>query len=247
MNRLIYLLCAISLNICFPVLVYAETVANAVVISFADRTSSAELHASEIIEQSILANLMEVPQIALMEHYALPDTMALESEINNPLESISKIVENNDFQRVLQATKNDIRRKHTGNLVSPAKTQAIGERYHADYLIHGTIDYLGKERKETTIPIPGAVFNFNSPYLEALVTIRIIRADTGRIVWCKQEKGVSKEGLLRYKDMKPDKTNDVIIGSKDSYDTMFMEAMEKIGVKIVKALKQDILDKKLIL
>jgi len=230
-----------------PVAVAAEAGASAVVITFADRTPYGELHANQIIEQSMLENLMYLPQLSLMEHHALQETLTAEQSLNKPLGSVSETVETGDFQKALEATKNGIGRKGAGETVSPAKTRMLGKKYHADYLIHGTIDYLGKNHHETMIPLPGSLFSINNPVMEALVTIRIIRADTGRIIWRRQEKGISKDSLLRYKGMKKGKNTDVTVGTKEFNNKMFIEAMEKISVKIVKAMKQDILDKKLVL
>ena len=247
MHKLITVFCLALSLVYLPVVVAAETGASAVVISFADRTPYNELHANQIIEQSMLENLMYLPQLSLMEHHALQETLSVEQSLNKPLGSVSETVGTGDFRKALDAIKNGIGRKGTGETVSPAKTRMLGKKYHADYLIHGTIDYLGKNRHETIIPLPGSLFSINNPFMEAWVTVRIIRADTGKIVWCRQEKGVSKDCLLRYKEMKKEKITDVTMGSKDFNNKMFLDAMDKISVKIVKAMKQDILDKKLVL
>ena len=247
MNNLITVLCFLISLLKVAIVVAAETGASAVVISFADRTPYGELHANQVIEQSILENLMYLPQLTLMEHYALQETLIAEQELNNPLGSVSRMVETNDFRKALDATKNGIGRKRKGESVSPVKTRMIGNKYHADYLIHGTIDYLGKNRHETMVPLPGLLFSIDNPRIEALVTVRIIHADTGKIIWSKQENGVSQDSLIRLKMMKKDKTQDMSFGTKEFNNKMFQEAMEKISVKIVKAVRQDMIDKKLVL
>ena len=78
-----------------------------------------------------------------------------------------------------------------------------------------------------------------NPYLEALVTVRIIKAETGKVIWKMQEKGVSKESLIQYKG--------VTLGTGEFNNTMFAEAMDKISVRIASDLQEDIAQKKLVL
>ena len=70
---------------------------------------------------------------------------------------------------------------------------------HAKYLLHGSIDYLGTGESSFMLPFPKYDFSYKAPYLDAVVTIRLIKADTGEVVWLAQKRGASKESLWRKK------------------------------------------------
>ena len=89
------------------------------------------------------------------------------------------------------------------------------------------------------LPLKNSLFEMKNPYLEALVTVRIIKAETGKVIWKMQEKGVSKESLIQYKG--------VTLGTGEFNNTMFTEAMDKISVRIASDLQEDIALKKLVL
>ena len=68
-------------------------------------------------------------------------------------------------------------------------------------------------------------------YLDAVVTIRLIKADTGEVIWLTQQRGASKESLWKYKG--------VAIGSDELNNQLFVEALEKISKKVMKQMSED--------
>lgn len=82
------------------------------------------------------------------------------------------------------------------------------------------------------LPFPKYDFSYKAPYLDAVVTIRLIKADTGEVVWLAQKRGASKESLWKYKG--------VAIGSDELNNQLFVEALEKIGKKVLKQIAEDI-------
>ena len=77
------------------------------------------------------------------------------------------------------------------------------------------------------------------PYLEAVATIRIIEADTGKILWSVRERGVAKDTLVKFKE--------ITHGTIGFSNTLFIEALDKICRKTADKLWQDLKNKKLIL
>lgn len=218
--------------------------ASAVVLSFADNTKYEYIQDNtEIMESALLNELIMLPELSLMERTVINETLAAEEKLNKPLENVSVVVENADFKAAFEAAENDASSKAIGDKILPSTTRMLGEKYHADYLIHGTIDYMQKGKKQTFLPLKHSAVDITNPYLETLVTVRLIKADSGAIVWSKQERAVSKESLWSYKDTK----HSAKIGSGTFSDTLFHNALEKASIKIVKALREDLKSKKLVL
>lgn len=238
-KRLLVLFFSLCSFLYFGICFAEKNSASAVVITFADRTPYSELHTNKIIEPRLVEELTSLPELSLMEHFAIQEALTVEKKLNTTIDNVSAVVDNADFEKVFEAVNSNVTNKGTGAGILPAKTRMIGKKYHADYLIHGTIDYLGKNSKHIMIPLKNSLFEMNNPYLEAVVTIRIIKAETGKVVWKKQEKGVSKESLIQFKG--------VTLGTGEFNNTMFREAMDKISIKIAKDLKEDLSLKKLVL
>lgn len=222
----------------------AERPVSAVVLSFADATQYETMQANtEIMESVLLNELIMLPELSLMERTVINEPLAVEEKLKKPLGNVSAVVENADFKTAFEAAENDVSSKSIGEKISPVTTRMIGEKYHVDYLIHGSIDYMQMSKKQTCLPMKHSVVDITNPYLETLVTVTLIKANTGEVVWRTQEKAVSKESLWAYKDAK----RSAKIGSGKFNDTLFSKALEKVGIKIVKALREDLMDKKLIL
>ncbi len=238
-KQLLSLLCSLCAFFFFETCLAGTIPASAVLITFADRTPYSELHTNKIIEPRLLEELSSIPELALMEHFAIQEALTVEKKLNTSLDDVSTVVESTDFQKAFETVNSNVTNKSVGAGILPAKTRMIGNKYHADYLIHGTIDYLGKNSKQIMLPLKNSLFEMKNPYLEALVTVRIIKAETGKVIWKKQEKGVSKESLIQYKG--------VTLGTGEFNNTMFAEAMDKISVRIARDLQEDIALKKLVL
>ncbi len=236
---MIILFCSLCTFLYFGTCFAERTPATAVVISFADRTPYSELQTNRIIEPRLVEELTSLPDLVLMEHFAIQEALSVERKLNSSIDNVSTIVDNTDFQKAFETVNSNVTNKGTGARILPAKTRMIGKKYHADYLIHGTIDYLGKNSKQIMLPLKNSLFEMKNPYLEALVTIRIIKAETGKVIWKKQEKGVSKESLIQFKG--------VTLGTGVFNNTMFREAMDKISIKIAKDLQEDLSLNKLVL
>ncbi|MBQ6743401.1 MAG: hypothetical protein IJR05_01425 [Acidaminococcaceae bacterium] len=247
MKRIVWLVCfCLFVVSAYAAGVYANgrNTVNAVLLSFADYTHyDKKMMNKKIMEDKLLEELMYMPEFSIMEHFPVQEALDAEEKFNNPLGAVSKIVDKTDYEAAFEVPDNDIDSKKEGDVLSPAKTRMIGNKYNADYLVHGTINYMEKNSKETFIPLKNSSLTITNPYLETLVTVRIIKADTGKIVWRRQETAISKENLWEYKDAKRNGK----VGSGKFNDTMFDKALQKASVKIAKALREDIDAKKVIL
>ena len=141
------------------------------------------------------------------------------------------IVGSDDFDAIYDGVAGQACLQRIGDKVNPDKTKYLGEVHHAEYLLHGSIDYLGTGESSFMSPFPAYDFSYKAPYLDAVVTIRLIKADTGEVIWLTQQRGASKESLWKYKG--------VAIGSDELNNQLFVEALEKISKKVMKQMSED--------
>ena len=148
-----------------------------------------------------------------------------------------------------------------GQFISPEITSKIGQANKAEYLIQGTIINLGTGSwlADDLDFISGTVSNLAQMAssqasgllgggLSALsyvgnisVTIkgigvqcdlRVIKAETGEVVWCKRVKGVGESKLIN--------TGFFTFGHSNMSDALYTKALDKAANKIVKALIEDL-------
>ena len=143
-----------------------------------------------------------------------------------------------------------------GQFVSPAITSAIGKQHDAEYLIQGTIINLGTgswwsddfEKISGALNLATAMMNTSLPLgvlgdvlsgvdvgkigLGVQCDLRIIRADTGEVVWQKRVVGVHQTTNLSL--------GPVSVGSRKLDNNFYAKAMNKAADKIVEALVEDV-------
>lgn len=216
-----------------------ERVPAMVFLRFTDNTPYREMETSYIMDDLLLDRLLSIEAFCIMERSAAEDVLKIEDRLNVTDAGLDKAVAANDFSYIFNASNNDLTVKNEGEFIDSEITGNIGKKHHADYILHGSIDYLGKNSKTIMVPLHSFSFESSTPYLEAVVTIRIIKASTGEVVWVKKEKGVSKDSLVKFRNAS--------WGTGDFYNLLFYEALDKISQKISKALIEDLQSQQLIL
>lgn len=210
-----------------------------VFLTFTDNTPYSDMQTGSIMDNLLLDRLLETDSFDIVERSVAKDVLEIETQLNITNDGVDKAVENNDFSYIFGASENDLTIKEEGEGVSPETTRLIGKKHHADYILHGTIDYLGKDSRTIMLPLKHFQFGSSTPYLEAVATVRIIDAATGRIIWVKKEKGVSKDSLVKLQNIK--------VGTGLFNNQLFYEALDKISKNVVKALIKDLQSGKIIL
>lgn len=200
-----------------------------VVLSFDDNTPYKSWQTAEVIEELMLSDIMNLPNIDLMERSTVKEAIIAEQSLNGS--NADNIVDTDDFDAIYDGVAGQACLQRIGDKVNPDKTKYLGEAHHAEYLLHGSIDYLGTGESSFMSPFPAYDFSYKAPYLDAVVTIRLIKADTGEIIWLTQQRGASKESLWKYKG--------VAIGSDELNNQLFVEALEKISKKVMKQMSED--------
>lgn len=200
-----------------------------VVLSFDDNTPYKSWQTAEVMEELMLSDIMNFPEFDLMERSTVKEAVIAEQSLNGT--SGDNIVGSDDFDAIYDGVAGQACLQRIGDKVNPDKTKYLGEAHHAEYLLHGSIDYLGTGESSFMSPLPAYDFSYKAPYLDAVVTIRLIKADTSEVIWLTQQRGASKESLWKYKG--------VAIGSDELNNQLFVEALEKISKKVMKQLAED--------
>ena len=200
-----------------------------VVLSFDDNIPYKSWQTAGVIEELLLSDIMNLPDIDLMERSTVKEAVIAEQSLNGT--SVDNIVCSDDFDAIYDGVAGQACLQRIGDKVNPDKTKYLGEAHHAKYLLHGSIDYLGTGESSFMSPLPAYDFSYKAPYLDAVVTIRLIKADTGEVIWLTQQRGASKESLWKYKG--------VAIGSDELNNQLFVEALEKISKKVMKQMSED--------
>lgn len=200
-----------------------------VVLSFDDNTPYKSWQIAEVMEELLLSDIMNFSEIDLMERSTVKEAVIAEQSLNGT--NVDNIVGSDDFDAIYDGVAGQACLQRIGDKVNPDKTKYLGEAHHAKYLLHGSIDYLGTGESSFMSPLPAYDFSYKAPYLDAVVTIRLIKADTGEVIWLTQQRGASKESLWKYKG--------VAIGSDELNNQLFVEALEKISKKVMKQMSED--------
>ncbi|WP_418948517.1 hypothetical protein [Phascolarctobacterium succinatutens] len=181
------------------------------------------------MEELLLSDIMNFSEIDLMERSTVKEAVIAEQSLNGT--NVDNIVGSDDFDAIYDGVAGQACLQRIGDKANPDKTKYLGEAHHAEYLLHGSIDYLGTGESSFMSPFPAYDFSYKAPYLDAVVTIRLIKADTGEVIWLTQQRGASKESLWKYKG--------VAIGSDELNNQLFVEALEKISKKVMKQMSED--------
>lgn len=205
-----------------------------VVLKFDDNTPYKTWNTAEVMEDLLISGLVDFPGIVLVERKYSKKALAIEQSFNGmSIKDINTLDDGvNKFDAIYDNVVGQASVQKTGDILNLESSQYLGKFYEADYLLHGTIDYLGTSESSFMSPIPKYDFSYKAPCLDAVVTIRIIRAQTGKVVWLLQERGSSKESLWKYRG--------VTIGSDELNNQLFVEALTKIDKKVLHKLEKDI-------
>lgn len=203
-----------------------------VVLQFDDNTPYKEWQTADVMSEILLADLIDFPNIDLMERNAVRETKAAEQSFNSSsVADISTAIKAGNLNAFYDGVAGQASLQKVGDKLNAEKTSYLGKVHHANYLLHGSIDYLGTGESSFMSPLPQYDFSYKAPSLDAVVTIRLIRAQTGEIIWLTQKRGASKESLWKY--------HGIAIGSDELNNQLFVEALEKISKKVIKQMTED--------
>ena len=134
----------------------------------------------------------------------------------------------------------------TGQIVQPELIRAIGIKNGADYLIHGTVEQFGLCKDvDGTIGFVAAIASAagvpgvgilsgaqtEKTFLGVAVSLRIIEANTGKVVWDKK--------IIGYSHVTSFNNSEISIGANKLSSETFHKAMTEAAENIVQAMLED--------
>lgn len=231
--------------------------ASAVLMKFTDKTQFYESDCAEILSDLICEKLLASGKLKLKESYPIDISAERKLYERNAAEhdnaeiafqtgNLDALFSGEGFNKNKAA---NIDTAVTGQFVRPELTRAIGEKNGVEYLIQGTLenigigttedDTIGKDaailaRSGRTISIIGELLEgakIEQKFLAVAVSLRIIEASTGKVVWDKKIVGESHVTSL--------KNDKIAVGNDKLQDETFHKAMNEAAENIVKAMLTD--------
>ncbi len=239
-----------------------------VMMKFTDETRFNRLDSDERFAELVLDKLLATGKFNLQSTKPIPQNMEdmLYTDRYQEMQDAKAAIENDDLSAVFESPAFSdqyaltLSTAEKGQAIAAGVTSKIGKENNAEYLIQGTILSLGKGswedqdfRMATSLAsvalsyIPGAwLFGnlVNSMSKEdtgfgVMADLRIIRADTGEVVWSNREQARAGKS----------QTNFVLAssGGTELSETDYVKALDKAADKIVQNLVKDIDENKVFL
>ncbi len=239
-----------------------------VMMKFTDETRFHRLDSNERFAELVLDKLLATGKFNLQSTKPIPQDMEalLYTDRYQEMQDAKTAIENDDLSTVFESPAFSdqyaltLSTAEKGQMLASGVTSKIGKENNAEYLIQGTILSLGKGSWEdqdfrlgTSLAstalsfVPGGwLFGnlINSMSKEdtgfgVMADLRIIRADTGEVVWSGREQARSGKS----------QTNFVLAssGGVELSETDYVKALDKAADKIVQKLVKDIDENKVFL
>lgn len=124
-----------------------------------------------------------------------------------------------------------------GDIVEPELVQQIGRESGVKYLIQGTIDNYGTGKGTdwlgfASLFVPFLHVSSDESILGVSCTMRVIEAETGKVVWCKkmyEQASVTSVGIGK-----------VSVGTDEMNSKMYYDAMNKVAEKLSTTFLEDL-------
>lgn len=209
-----------------------------IMMKFANDTRYQNIDSASALSDLVLEKLLASGKFNLVESKPLDED--IEMQLYNEKERDILAVENGlkvgNFNELFQngtfSTKyaQSIANAKVGQIVSPSIISKIGKAHNAEYLIQGTIINLGDGRDE--ISDDDSVVAFKRSAVVVNADVKIIKAETGEVVWRNIANGSKSNNLFQYGFLK--------VGTAKINAEMYNSAMEECAENIVKNLLKDL-------
>lgn len=239
-----------------------------VMMKFTDETRFHRLDSDERFAELMLDKLLATGKFNLQSTKPIPQDMEamLYTDRYQEMQDAKTAIENNDLSAVFEGpTFSDqytltLSTAEKGQTLASGVTSRIGAENNAEYLIQGTIVSLGKGSWEDAdfrlgTSLASAVLNYipgggifgaliNNMSKEdtgfgVIADLRIIRADTGEVVWSEREQARAGKSQMNFVLANS--------GGTDLSETDYVKALDKVADKIVQKLVKDIDENKVFL
>ena len=223
-----------------------------------DKIESAQSLSDLVMEKMISSKKFNLSETRPLDENI---EIKLYNENLRDLNILKTAIDTGDFNPLFESEGFDERKAQSiataqvGQIITPAITSAIGNAHNAEYLIQGTIinlgtgawwsdDYavlsgalnLATALMTSAIPLGGfgdfiGGIDISKTGIGVQCDMRIIKAQTGEVIWCKRVVGVNEQVSL---DLSL-----ITIGNRKLNNNLYTKAMDKAAQKIVDAMIAD--------
>lgn len=199
-----------------------------VMLEYDDETIYKDIDSDEIMSSIVLEKMVD-KGFVFVEGQASPEEAQLIGDTQDVPDELDM-----DFGYFLQ-TGSDVAgvrlcNAKEGDILDVELTKAIGQRYGADYLVYGTVNALGTMSDSDGGQLFGISYNLSESGLYAMLTLRIVEAATGKVIFMSKESASAKNQALA--------TGVLKLGQDKVNTNMYYGAMEKTVDKLIKKVSE---------
>lgn len=241
----LFILAAAVLGMVLPVSsAYAED--TCAMLVFSDNTRFKKTGGADILSDLVLEKLVASNKISFKETKPLSNDSVtqLYDENGKMYNIINQCRATGNYNPVFEGRQFDPAYARSvdlaveGDIVEPELIQKIGRDSGVKYLIQGTIDNYGVGKGQDLLglaslflPIPGLLSSDES-ILGVACTMRVIDAETGKVVWCKK--------MYEQASVTSVNIGDVSVGTDEMNTKMYYNAMNNVAEKLAATFLEDL-------
>lgn len=231
------LICSISSTTFAALSTFGEA-PTCVMLKFSNDTRYKNIDSASVLSELVFEKLLAKGKFNFKETKPIDKDMELMlyDEKMRDINNLQKSIERGNFNELFEdgsfSSKyaQSIATAKVGQIVSPSITQAIGREHGAEYLIQGTIVNLGqgnfsdKFYKQSSFGSKGFYFYQKTAAVGVEVALRVIKAETGEVIWAKEINEIKKTDLVQ--------VGIIMVGTAKLTTDMYSDLMEKAAQKI---------------
>lgn len=230
------LICAVS-STTFAELSTFGDAPTCVMLQFSNDTRYKNIDSASVLSELVFEKLLAASKLNFRETKPIDKDMELMlyDEKMRDINNLQKSIETGNFNALFEDGSFDsnhaqsIATAKVGQIVSPKITAAIGREHGADYLIQGTIINLGQGVSNDSINVPAfGYYSQKTSIISVKVALRVIKAETGEVVWAQEITGDKRNALGKVGIFK--------FGSAKLTSDMYSSAIEEAAQNISDAL-----------
>lgn len=250
-NKLCKVYCQIAVFLAVQLLVnfaYAATGeagtagrSSCILLKFDNVTKYKKIQVEDSLADFVLERLMDSKRLAMKERYTIPQSMRqqlYEAEVQE-LAAMQPLIEQGilggffESPVVKGGAAASLATAQAGQFIRPDIMNRIGKENAAEYIIHGTITNMSSDISSDRYFV-SYIGNINSQKnaIGIECELRVIKAATGEVLWCKRAVGTAKDSGISAKNIK--------VGTFSNNTMIFNSALENVATNIVGLLFRDI-------
>ena len=239
----VFLAVQLIANFAYALTVEAGTTgrSSCILLKFDNVTKFKKIQAEDSLSDLVLEKLMDSKRLAMKERYEIPQSMRAqlyEAEVQE-LAAMQPLIEQGILGGFFESpvfkggAAASLATAQAGQFIRPDIMNRIGKENATEYIIHGTITNMSSDISSDRyfVSYIGDI-NSQKNAIGIECELRVIKAATGEVLWCKRAVGTSKDSGVSAKNIK--------VGTFANNTMIFNYALENAAANIVGLLFKDI-------